>query len=55
MNGPDAAEGSSRSETDSAALGAVDELLPAVYDELHALARAVLQRSRPVDSTRTTS
>lgn len=33
----------------------VDELLPTVYDELHTLAQAVLQRSRTIDSTRTTS
>lgn len=33
----------------------LDELLPVVYAELHTLAEAVLQRSRKVDSTRTTS
>jgi len=33
----------------------IDELLPTVYDELHQLAEAVLQRSRPIDPTRTTS
>ena len=37
------------------ALRELDELLPAVYEELRALAEAVLQRSRKVDSTRTTS
>ena len=33
----------------------LDELLPTVYEELHELAEAVLQRSRPIDPTRTTS
>lgn len=32
-----------------------DELLPTVYEELHALAAAVLHRSRIVEPTRTTS
>jgi RNA polymerase sigma-70 factor (ECF subfamily) len=36
-------------------LRGVDALLPAVYEELHALAEAVLRRYRPVDSTRTSS
>lgn len=35
--------------------GVVDELLPTVYDELHALAAAVLQRTRVIDATTTTS
>jgi len=38
-----------------AAMSELDALLPVVYDELHALAEAVLARSRPVDPTRTTS
>lgn len=37
------------------AAGDLDDLLPVIYSELHALAEAVLQRSRKVDSTRTTS
>jgi RNA polymerase sigma-70 factor, ECF subfamily len=32
-----------------------DELLPTVYEELHALAAAILHRSRIVEPTRTTS
>jgi RNA polymerase sigma factor (TIGR02999 family) len=36
-------------------VGDLDELLPAVYEELHALAGAVLQHSRTIDPTRTTS
>lgn len=33
----------------------LDALLPTVYNELHDLAKAVLQRRRPFDHTRTTS
>jgi RNA polymerase sigma factor (TIGR02999 family) len=33
----------------------LDGLFPTVYDELHALAEAVLERARPIDPTRTTS
>jgi RNA polymerase sigma factor (TIGR02999 family) len=32
-----------------------EDLLPAVYDELHALASAILHRSRIIEPTRTTS
>src|SRR5262245_29561655 len=35
--------------------GDMDALLPTVYEELRALAGAVMQRNRTVDSTRTTS
>src|SRR5262245_37796165 len=33
----------------------IDELLPAVYEEIRILAEAVLQRRQPIDSMRTTS
>jgi RNA polymerase sigma-70 factor, ECF subfamily len=38
-----------------AELGDMDALLPTVYAELRELAEAVLQRSRPIDPTTTTS
>ncbi len=39
----------------SGAGDAVDELLPALYEEMHSIADAILQQRRPVESTRTTS
>lgn len=44
-----------RVELDAGESADLDDLLPAVYDELHALAGAVLQRCRTIDPTRTTS
>jgi RNA polymerase sigma factor (TIGR02999 family) len=40
---------------ETAAGGDLDDLLPTVYEELHALAAAVLQRGRTIDPTTTTS
>lgn len=42
-------------ESPAAVGDGVDTLLPIVYEELHALAVAVLSRSRVIDATRTTS
>lgn len=50
---PSAAE--SAASLDEADPGGMDDLLPTVYEELHALAAAVLQRSRTIDPTSTTS
>lgn len=41
--------------TDGGECADVDDLLPEVYEELHALAGAVIQRHRIFDPTRTTS
>jgi RNA polymerase sigma factor (TIGR02999 family) len=50
---PSAAD--SAASLDDVDAGGMDELLPTVYEELHALAAAVLQRSRTIDPTSTTS
>jgi RNA polymerase sigma-70 factor, ECF subfamily len=57
MNEPDTQRRPSPGPNSVQALPApgFDELLPTVYEELHALAAAVLHRSRIVEPTRTTS
>jgi RNA polymerase sigma-70 factor, ECF subfamily len=57
MNGPETPPQSAPGPHDErpAPGPAFDDLLPTVYEELHALAAAILHRSRIVEPTRTTS